>query len=128
MEIDPIGAVRDLPLALRRGALLRCPNCGKGRLFRSYLKQVDACACCHEDFAHIRADDGPPWLTILVVGHIVVALALIVESSYSAMPVWLSVAAFSCLAVAMSLVLLPRAKGIFIGAIWASRLAKADGE
>ncbi len=118
---------RDLPLALRRGVMGRCPNCGKGHLFRSYLKQVDACACCHEAFAHIRADDGPPWLTILVVGHIVVALALIVESNAN-WPAWLSVASFSTLAVVLALLLLPRAKGIFIGAIWASRLVKADGE
>ncbi len=118
---------RDLSLALRRGAMGRCPNCGKGKLFRGYLKPVDACAYCRESFAHIRADDGPPWLTILVVGHIVVALALIVESNAN-WPAWFSIALFSTLAVVLALLVLPRAKGIFIGVIWASRLAKADGE
>lgn len=127
MDKQLLNAPRDLSLAVRRGALGRCPSCGKGRLFRSYLKQVDACACCHETLSHIRADDGPPWLTILVVGHIVVALALVAESNAN-LPTWPSVAVFSGLAVAMSLTLLPRAKGIFIGAIWASRLAKVDGD
>jgi uncharacterized protein (DUF983 family) len=116
---------RDTKLAVRRGALLRCPNCGEGHLFRSYLKQVDACACCGERFDYIRADDGPTWLTVLVVGHVVVALALIVVSM-TAWSTGFSVAFFAALAIAMSLAMLPSAKGIFIAIIWASRLAKAE--
>jgi uncharacterized protein (DUF983 family) len=118
-------ASRDVQLAMRRGALWRCPNCGEGHLFRSYLKPVDACAACGEKLGYIRADDGPTWLTVLVVGHVVVALALIAVASTD----WstgFSVSLFSALAVVMSLAMLPSAKGIFIGIIWASRLAKAD--
>ena len=65
--------------AMIRGFLQRCPNCGKGHLFRAYLKQVDSCADCGEPFGHIRADDGPAWLTILITGHVVVGVALAVE-------------------------------------------------
>src|SRR5271154_4917726 len=90
-------AARDVPLAMRRGALLHCPNCGVGHLFRSYLKQVDACAHCGERFDYIRADDGPTWLTVLIVGHVVVALALIVVSA-TAWSTWFSVSLFSALA------------------------------
>jgi uncharacterized protein (DUF983 family) len=106
--------------AIGRGALSCCPNCGQGRLFRSYLKQVDACAECAEPFKHIRADDGPAWLTILIVGHIVVGAALTVEM-YAPLPVWTSVALFCGLSLVMALLLLPRAKGVFIGAIWAMK-------
>ncbi|MFO1156168.1 MAG: DUF983 domain-containing protein [Rhodospirillales bacterium] len=67
-------------VAVGRGLSGRCPNCGEGRLFRAYLKQVDACAVCGEPWGHIRADDAPPWLTILIVGHIVVPAAMAVES------------------------------------------------
>jgi len=104
--------------AIGRGALACCPNCGRGRLFRAYLKPVDFCSECHEPFKHIRADDGPAWLTILIVGHVVVGIALTVEI-YAPLPVWISVALFSSLSLALALSLLPRAKGIFIGAIWA---------
>src|SRR5688572_1409768 len=69
-------AKRDVLSSVFRGACARCPNCGRGRLFRAYLKPVESCAECHESLKHIRADDGPAWLTILVVGHIVGALAL----------------------------------------------------
>jgi uncharacterized protein (DUF983 family) len=113
-------AAKHIWSAVFRGARACCPNCGQGRLFRSYLKQVDACAACQEPFKHIRADDGPAWLTILITGHIVVGIALTVEM-YAPLPVWLSIVLFSGLALATALSLLPRAKGMFIGAIWAMK-------
>jgi len=120
-----LATARDVPLAARRGAFYRCPNCGKGHLFQSYLKQVDTCASCGEKLGYIRADDGPTWLTLLIVGHIVVALALVTVAGTD----WstgFSVTLFSALAVVMSLALLPSAKGIFIGIIWAQKLAKPE--
>lgn len=112
----------DLTLAIRRGAAGFCPCCGKGRLFRSYLKQVDQCAVCGTEYGDIRADDGPTWLTVLIVGHVVVALALAAASSWST---GFGIAFFSTLAVVMSLALLPVAKGIFIAIIWSERAAGA---
>lgn len=106
--------------AFKRGLRERCPACGKGKLFRAYLKQVDCCAQCGESFAHIRADDGPAWLTILVVGHVVVALLMGVETTW-VLPLWFSMSFFCGLSVALALVVLPRAKGAFIGAIWAMK-------
>jgi uncharacterized protein (DUF983 family) len=111
-------ARKNVVSAVFRGALARCPNCGRGRLFRAYLKPVDACSECLEPLKHIRADDGPAWLTILVVGHIVVGLALAVER-ISPLPVVVSVPLFLGFAFALIAWFLPRAKGIFIGAIWA---------
>ena len=119
------GAAVDVPLAARRGAMFRCPNCGKGHLFRAYLKPVETCSYCGEKLGYIRADDGPTWLTVLVVGHVVVALALIASVSTSWSTAY-CVTFFSALAVVLSLGFLPSAKGIFIGIIWAQKLAKAD--
>jgi uncharacterized protein (DUF983 family) len=113
--------------AVLRGFLHRCPNCGKGHLFRSYLKQIDRCEACGESFAEIRADDGPAWLTTLVIGHIVVALALISESSWP-MPLWISITVFVSLGIAATLAFLPRAKGIFISAIWAMKATGVAAE
>src|SRR5215471_19038904 len=50
---------RDARTALLRGFKCRCPNCGQGKLFRAYLKVVDRCAVCGEDYSHQRADDAP---------------------------------------------------------------------
>ncbi len=103
-----------------RGATLRCPKCGKSPLFRAYLKPVETCACCGEAFGHIRADDGPAWLTILVVGHIVVWLVLVLEPQLS-WPEWAPMVVWPGLALALVLTLLPSAKGIFIALIWRSK-------
>lgn len=101
--------------ALRR----RCPACGEGRLLAGYTRQVEACAVCGERFGHIRADDGPAWLTILIVGHIVVSVILAVEPRVD-WPQWLSMTVWIAVALAATLWALPRAKCFFIGAIWRS--------
>ena len=109
-----------LVVAARRGLLGRCPNCGKGRLFASYLKQVDHCNVCGQDYGHIRSDDAAPWLTILVVGHLVVPVALAVESQTS-LPNWVSMTLWPVVAICAALVVLPRAKGLLLSVIWITR-------
>ena len=37
---------RPVLASLWRGAALKCPACGKGAMFRRYLKVVDACPHC----------------------------------------------------------------------------------
>ena len=108
-----------------RAFLGRCPNCGDGRLFRTYLNQVDRCAACGEAFGHIRADDAPPWLTILVVGHLVVPTMLLVES-VAPWPLCASSAIWPLVTVALALVLLPRCKGVFLAIIWATNAPGAE--
>lgn len=105
--------------AIRRAMLGRCPNCGQGKLFASYLKQVDRCAVCREPYGHLRSDDAAPWLTILVVGHIVVPILLAVESR-SSWPNWVSMTLWPAIALALVAVVLPRAKALFMSVIWAT--------
>ncbi|MFO1112895.1 MAG: DUF983 domain-containing protein [Rhodospirillales bacterium] len=64
-------------------------------------------------------DDAPPWLTILIVGHIAVPAAMAVESE-GLLPFWASMTLRPPLALALSLILL-RAKGAFIATIWLLR-------
>lgn len=68
-QTDPT-AERNLKQAMLRGAMRHCPACGKGRLFDGYLTVRDCCAECGEDLSHQRADDGPAYLTILLVSHL----------------------------------------------------------
>jgi uncharacterized protein (DUF983 family) len=110
--------------AMIRGFLQRCPGCGKGHLFRAYLKPVDRCTECGEAFGHIRADDGPAWLTVMVTGHVVVALMMSVEALLT-LPLCASIGTFCAISGAMVLGLLQRAKGIFIGLIWQTKASEA---
>jgi uncharacterized protein (DUF983 family) len=103
--------------AIVRGLMGRCPHCGEGKLFRAYLKPVESCASCGEPLGHIRADDGPAWLTVMVVGHATVATVLMFGSVIAA-PLWLSLPVIVGLSSGLVMVTLPRAKGAFINAIW----------
>ncbi|MBM3565026.1 MAG: DUF983 domain-containing protein [Alphaproteobacteria bacterium] len=107
--------------ALGRGFVHRCPRCGRGALFRAYLKPTPACGACGEPFDHIRADDAPPYFTIFVVGHVVVALILLVEMNYRP-PMWLHMAIWPALTLALTLVLLPHIKGALVGLMWRLKL------
>lgn len=69
---------RSVFASMLRGAKLKCPACGTGALYRRYLKVSDACPHCGEELHHHRADDAPPYFTIVIVGHIVVSLVLLV--------------------------------------------------
>ena len=115
-------AARALGLAMRRGFVGRCPNCGEGRLFRAYLKVVDSCPVCHEEMHHQRADDAPPYITMLVVGHVVVAGVLGAEELWPNSPMWLGAIGWSLLTLVLCLLLLPRVKGALVGYQWALRM------
>jgi hypothetical protein len=69
-ETMPVTDPEERPLkpALLRGWRCRCPNCGAGPMMRGYLKVRDACPVCQQELFHHRADDGPAYLTILIVG------------------------------------------------------------
>lgn len=116
-------SLEDRPLkpAMWRGFRRRCPNCGKGHMFQGYLKVADTCPECGEELFHHRADDGPPYLTILIVGHLIAPLLHIVYVNFEPRPiVFFAIFAFG--AVALSLYLLPRLKGLIVGFQWAKRM------
>jgi uncharacterized protein (DUF983 family) len=115
-------ARRPLGLAIRRGFAGRCPSCGKGRLFRAYLKVVDNCEACGTELHHHRADDAPAYFTIAIVGHFIIAGVLATELIGSDLPFWIPAAVWSVLALAWSLWLLPRIKGALVGLQWANRM------
>ena len=109
--------------AICRGALGRCPRCGQGRLLHRYLKMVDRCSVCGEPFGHYRTDDAAPWLTILVVGHITVPIILICEMNFQ-LPLALAFTIYLPLILGLTLLLLPRCKGVMAAILWAM---KAEG-
>ncbi len=104
--------------AMRHGAFFRCPSCGKGSLFKSYLKVQDNCSHCKEELHHHRADDAPPYFTIFIVGHIILPLLLAVEATWVP-PLWIHVALWLPLTLILSLSLLPVIKGMIVGLQWA---------
>jgi uncharacterized protein (DUF983 family) len=121
MSIDTSLPPRSVASAVRRGAALKCPACARGPLFRAYLKASPTCTACGEELHHHRADDAPPYFTIVIVGHIVVAGALALERALSPAS-WMHFVLWIPLTLALSLLMLPRIKGALIGLQWANRM------
>lgn len=107
--------------AMLSGAAGRCPSCDKGRIFSSYLKVNDHCPNCGEALHHQRADDGPAYLTILIVSHLAAPLLLWVFVAYRPSTPTLLIG-FCAGTVIASLFLLPRIKGAMIALQWARRM------
>src|SRR5262249_42314579 len=89
----PPWPVPSLGLGMARGLAGRCPACGEGRIFNGFLRVAAECDHCHAPLGLARADDAPPYFTILVVGHIVIPLMLIMEKM-SSPPTWVLSAIF----------------------------------
>ena len=126
-ETDAAGPAekRDVWLAMKRGFRGRCPRCGDGRLFRAFLKTANNCSACGLDFTPHRADDLPAYLVIVIVGHLVVPTALLIETEFSP-PVWLQLSIYLPLTLVLSLVLLQPVKGTVVGLQWALRMHGFD--
>ena len=118
-------ATRDTREAVIRGLKEVCPSCGKGALFTSYLKVAESCPNCGEQLHHHRADDAPPYFTILIVGHIVVGGVLWLENGF-APPSWVHAAIWLPMTLILSLLLLPRIKGALVGLQWGLRMHGFD--
>ncbi len=129
IELDPThlpssasdGPPRPVIPAMWRGFRQHCPACGQGKLYRQYLKVVDRCEACGEEMHHHRADDAPPYFTMLIVGHIVVGGILTVETAY-APETWIHWVIWLPLLIILSLWFLPRVKGALVGLQWALRM------
>jgi uncharacterized protein (DUF983 family) len=112
---------RDTAAAVKRGFLCRCPRCGEGRLFRAFLKPVDNCAVCGENYTHHRADDLPAYLSIVIVGHIVVGGFMLTDQSVS-WSSWVHLAIWTPLTLVLALATIQPIKGAVIGWQWAGRM------
>jgi uncharacterized protein (DUF983 family) len=94
-------------------------------LFRAFLKVDNSCSTCGLDFTPHRADDLPAYLVIVIVGHIVVPTALLIETDFSP-PVWLQLSIYLPLTLMLSLLLLQPVKGAVVGLQWALRMHGFD--
>ena len=108
----------DLFTGLARGFGGRCPACGRGKLLRAYLKVDSPCAACGHDNAQYPSDDAPPYFTILLMGHIVIAPMLFLPFIWTWPVGWVLALTMPTVAI-LTLWLLPKVKGAVIGVQWA---------
>lgn len=89
-----------LVTTLARGLRNRCPACGEGHVLDGYLHVAPACTPCGAEFAQIRADDAPPYFTIVIMGHVLVPTLLWVDRAFE-----LALATMTAIFVPLALVL-----------------------
>jgi uncharacterized protein (DUF983 family) len=117
-EHQSLRPARETSTAMLRGFLGKCPNCGEGRLFGSWLKTVHSCEHCGEVLDRHRADDFPAYLVILIVGHIVVGGFLSTDAMFN-LSMTAHLAIWVPLTIILSIVLLQPVKGAVVGMQWA---------
>jgi uncharacterized protein (DUF983 family) len=121
LSADPETGERPFWPAVRRGLMCRCPACGAGPMLKAYLKVRDHCPVCSEALYHHRADDGPAYLTILIVGHLLAPLIYFVYVTFRPEPLVMATT-FCLLTGTLALFLLPRMKGALVALQWAKRM------
>ncbi|WOI52270.1 DUF983 domain-containing protein [Parvularcula sp. LCG005] len=115
------GESRPVWPAIWRGIKNRCPHCGEGRLLFNYLSVHDHCSECGQSFSGHAADDAPPYITMVIVGHLLAVPIVELKRHFDPslefqLFLWLG------LAISMTLLLLPMSKGGMIGLQWANRM------
>lgn|SRR3546814_4003377 len=103
--------------AIYRGVRGRCPRCGGAKLFRAFLKPVDHCSACRQDWTHQQADDFPAYVSIFLTGHIMapIIIALVKDTSLS-LPALAAI--ILPLMVGLMILFLQPAKGAIIALQW----------
>lgn len=107
-----------------RGLKGLCPQCGKGLLFYKYLKQVKVCDVCHHPWGGIRADDGPAWMTMMLILHLLIPFFIFL-TKIEGISDFLLIGILLIVAFILSLIVLPKAKAFFITMIWLNQAGEA---
>lgn len=113
--------------AIGRGLLGVCPACGQTHVFTGYLRVVPYCVACGAPLGSFRADDAPPYLTIFIVGHVVVPIMFWVERAYEP-ALWMQAAVWLPVSLLMCLLLLRPVKGATLGLMLKLGMQKAEDE
>jgi uncharacterized protein (DUF983 family) len=90
-------------------------------MFYAFLKVADKCPSCSEELHHHRADDAPPYFTMMIVGHIIVPALLVVEKVWRP-ELWLHAAIWLPATLILTFALMPGVKGSIVGLQWANRM------
>ncbi len=112
-----------IAVGVRRGLGLRCPQCGEGRLFARFLKVSGRCEACGTDNTVYPSDDAPPYLTLLLVGHLILPFMFWLDKAWDP-ALWVQFAIWLPLITIVSLATLPYMKGAVVGFAWATGVTR----
>ncbi len=91
----------------------KCPRCGQGALFATFLGLKDRCDVCGLDYSKADSGDGPAVFVMFIVGFIAVGVAFLARFVWFT-PILTAFAISGGLAIALSLSLLRPFKATLI--------------
>ena len=104
-----------LSRAILAGLRLRCGQCGKGRLFSSYLKLNTSCPQCGRDMTEADTADGPAFF--VGFGVLILLAPFLFILPMTPWPIWIKTLGFVILCsalVGLCLLCLPVAKAVLL--------------
>jgi uncharacterized protein (DUF983 family) len=119
--------VSSMTTAILRGSARHCPACGQTALFTGYLKVVQSCSLCGAPLGLYPSDDAPPYITMLLVLHVVVPLLVVLEQTTD-LALWVYGVITLPLAAVLTVALLPAVKGAMIGVLFKLGADKSSGD
>nr|WP_321458229.1 DUF983 domain-containing protein [uncultured Cohaesibacter sp.] len=105
----------------------KCPRCGEGKLYKSFLKIGDRCDACGLDYGFIDSGDGPAVFVIMIVGFIATGGLLYTEFVYEP-PVWVLAVIWAPVAILLCLLFLYWLKGALIGQQYRTKAEQGQRE
>lgn len=72
---------------LKTGLQGRCPRCGVGHMFKSWLKLANRCEVCALDYGYATPDDGPAFFSLCFITFPLIFFAMWVELAFEP-PFW----------------------------------------
>jgi uncharacterized protein (DUF983 family) len=126
MPIDPTTASDGdkFRWILKSGWTGRCPRCGEGRMFRSWLRISDRCDACGLDYRFAAPDDGPAFFSLCVIALPLIFVVVWIQVAYSP-PAWVHLVTSLPLMVAGCLLPLRPIKGWLVASQYVNKAQEA---
>ena len=112
---------------LKAGLLCRCPNCGIGSVYESFLGFAEACPHCDADFSQADAGDGPAFFVMFLVAILITPPVLAVQILFEPPP-WMHLLLWGPIIVGLSAFLLRPAKSLLFALQWQHQAEEARWE
>ncbi len=94
--------------------LFKCPACGEGKLYDSFMKITEKCPACGLEIKKHESADGPAYIAMFLTSIIVIIAAISVEVIYRP-EFWIHIIIWSFFTVFIGITSLIFCKALFIG-------------
>ena len=110
---------------IKAGLGCRCPACGEGPVFRSYLELAPECTACGANFRMADAGDGPAFFVMFLLGIIIMPPVLLVQALFSP-PFWVHLLLWTPVILGLAVLLLRPFKSLMFALQWKNRAQEAS--